>query len=289
LCLIIGESGDQWLYNSVGENATESRAICWPITAIAATRTSWCPTMPLLDHFRPPLSLQRHWESFHTTWASALADALNDDWLPPGYFAEEQVTAGGRVEIDVATFSASEQESHAQAGAGRATALLQPPRAWTVPEPTLVLPLVRLEEFAVRIYQSEGGPTLVAAIELVSPANKDRPETRRAFVTKCAAYLHSGISLVVIDAVTSRAAELHRELLRTLHPETALDAGPVLFAAAYRSVLRSEASLVECWHEPLSVGDVLPRLPLFIDATTAVPLDLEAPYSAALDRRRIVP
>jgi hypothetical protein len=245
--------------------------------------------MPLLDHFRPPLSQQRHWESFHTTWASAIADALNDDWLPPGYFAEEQVTAGGRVEIDVATFSAAEPVTVGEPGSGGASVLLQSPRAWTVPEPTLVLPLVRLEEFAVRIYQPEGGPTLVAAIELVSPANKDRPESRRAFAAKCAAYLHAGISLAVIDAVTSRTADLHGELMRLLHPETPLSAASPLFAAAYRAVQQEGESVVECWREPLAVGDVLPRLPLFIDAATAVPLDLETTYTAAVERRRIVP
>ena len=45
--------------------------------------------MPLLDHFHPPLSLERHWESFHAAWAGSLADALNRR-LPGGYFAEEQ-------------------------------------------------------------------------------------------------------------------------------------------------------------------------------------------------------
>ena len=25
--------------------------------------------MPLLDHFHPPLSDERHWESFHAAWA----------------------------------------------------------------------------------------------------------------------------------------------------------------------------------------------------------------------------
>jgi hypothetical protein len=43
--------------------------------------------MPLLDHFHPPLSQRRHWESFHSAWASALADALNEEWLPEGFFA----------------------------------------------------------------------------------------------------------------------------------------------------------------------------------------------------------
>jgi hypothetical protein len=69
----------------------------------------------LLDHFHPPLSQRRHWESFHSAWATALADGLNEDWLPEGYFAEEMITVGGRVEIDVATF---EEQSSAIAGNG---------------------------------------------------------------------------------------------------------------------------------------------------------------------------
>lgn len=242
--------------------------------------------MPLLDHFHPPLSLQRHWESFHTTWAGTLADALNDDALPPGYFAEEQVTAGGRIEIDVATFNSPEDVAAGERTAGGTATLLQPARVWSIPEPDFRVPLVRLEEFSVRIYQSEGGPTLVAAIELVSPANKDRPESRRAFTSKCAAYLHRGIALIVIDVVTSRNADLHRELLRMIAPDRPAGDVDSLHAAAYRSV---PDETLEGWIEPLAVGHGLPRLPLWIAPELAVPLDLEASYVAALERRRIVP
>ena len=35
--------------------------------------------MPLLDHFHPPLSERRPWESFHSTWCGSLADYLNRD------------------------------------------------------------------------------------------------------------------------------------------------------------------------------------------------------------------
>ena len=43
--------------------------------------------VPLMDHFHPPLHPRRHWESFHVTWAGAIADALNETLLPDGYFA----------------------------------------------------------------------------------------------------------------------------------------------------------------------------------------------------------
>src|SRR4029079_2665694 len=134
--------------------------------------------MPLLDHFHPPLSTQRHWESFHTTWATAIADALNEEWLPEGYFAEEQLHPAARVEIDVATF-----EENASAGRAGGVALVGP-RTYAPPTPTWTIPNVVIEGSELLVFSSEGGPTLVGAVELVSPANKDRPESRRAFTIK---------------------------------------------------------------------------------------------------------
>jgi hypothetical protein len=61
--------------------------------------------MPLLDHFHPPLSTERRWESFHSSWATKIADSLTEHWLPPNYIAEEHVHFGPSVEIDVATFA----------------------------------------------------------------------------------------------------------------------------------------------------------------------------------------
>src|SRR4051812_32041312 len=131
--------------------------------------------MKLLDHFRPPLSVRRHWHAFHNAWSTYLASHLNDQ-LPPGYFAEPNVQFG--IEIDVATIE--EGNGHGALGAP----------GWDVPEPTQTLPVATLGDLVeVQIFSREGGPTLAGAIELVSPSNKDRPEHRDAFVSKCAAYL----------------------------------------------------------------------------------------------------
>ena len=132
--------------------------------------------MPLLDHFHPPLSQRRHWESFHSAWATALVDALNQKWLPEGYFAEELITVGGRVKIDVATFEERPTSNGAIAVAKK---------TWTPPVPTLTMPGVFPDTFSVQVYSSEGGPTLVGSIELVSPSNKDRDTHRQAFSSIC--------------------------------------------------------------------------------------------------------
>ena len=59
-------------------------------------------------------------------------------------------------------------------------------------------------------------PELRAAIELVSPANKDRAGSRRTFAAKCTGYLQHGISVVIVDIVTSRSANLHAALFDVL-------------------------------------------------------------------------
>src|SRR5437763_16385261 len=111
--------------------------------------------MPLLDHFRPPLSDARHWESFHAAWAGSIADALNRDLLPPGYFAEEHVHVGSRVEIDVATFDAS---AAARAGASDQGAVAVATRAWAPPAPTTLWPAVFPDSLEVLVFSGEAGP-----------------------------------------------------------------------------------------------------------------------------------
>ena len=52
------------------------------------------------------------------------------------------------------------------------------------------------------IFDQQRGRELVAAIEIVSPAKKDRPETRQAFVSKCVAVLLKRIFVSIVDLVT---------------------------------------------------------------------------------------
>jgi hypothetical protein len=238
--------------------------------------------MPLQDHFHPPLSIERHWESFHAAWIASLADALNRI-LPEGYFAEERVHAGPSVEIDVATF---EGENCGVTGAGTATLA---GRAWAPPAPLASVPAVFADDFEVRVFSSRGGPTLVAAIEMVSPANKDRLETRQAFAIKCASYLHEGLGLVVIDVVTDRHANLHHAILDLMPGAHAprFAEKTHLYAVAYRPVRRDGRAEIDLWPCTLSLQAPLPVLPLALSADVSVPVDLEATYLETCQRRRL--
>src|SRR5207248_10475945 len=77
--------------------------------------------------------------------------------------------------------------------------------------------------------------TLFRSIELVSPANKDRTEHRRAFTAKCTAYLQHEVGLLIVDIVTERHANLHAELLEELAQDGVNSDSSDLYAVAYRA------------------------------------------------------
>src|SRR5262245_43145177 len=111
--------------------------------------------MPLLDHFHPPLSAERRWESFHANWATKLADALTERWLPPNYIAEEHVHLGPSVEIDVATFAREATASREEEGGAVATV---GSRVWAPPAADAGFPAVFPDTFEVRVLSTDTGP-----------------------------------------------------------------------------------------------------------------------------------
>jgi hypothetical protein len=243
--------------------------------------------MPLLDHFHAPLKDERHWEAFHSRWAGALADALNEV-LPKNYVAEEHTHSSNRVEIDVATFEKASSSPLAGSNGGGAVGVAS--EVWAPPAPALVLPSVFPEDFEVLVFSTRGGPTLVAAIELVSPRNKDRSASRRAFAVKCANLLHQGISLITVDIVTERLANLHNETMSIMEADAKYFLPPevALYAVAYRPIIRGEKEEIEVWPMPLAVGGVLPVLPLAINAELVLPVDFETTYADVCQKRRLI-
>ncbi|OWK45400.1 hypothetical protein FRUB_01731 [Fimbriiglobus ruber] len=131
---------------------------------------------------------------------------------------------------------------------------------------------------------------MVGAIELVSPANKDRPATRQAFAGKCVGYLRNQVGLIVVDVVTSRLHDLHRELLELLELDAPLaDWGspdPALYAVSYRTVPVEPARL-DLWPHPLALGRPMPVVPFWLGFDFVVPVDLEASYLATCELLRI--
>lgn len=241
--------------------------------------------MPLLDHFHPPLATERNWEGFHIQWTNAIVEQLNLDRLPPKYFAESNIYRGRDTEIDAApcdkwkTLPGSNDSDEGDA----ATMGWQPPRA-TIQH---AVNAFETDVCEVRVFNEAGFPTLVAAVELVSPRNKDRPESRRVFAIKCASYLQAGVSVIVVDVVTGRRHNLHEELFRLLELPNDEPFIADVYAAAYRVYRNPDADRLEAWPEPLEVSGELPTLPLWLAEDFAVPLGLEESYTATRQSLRI--
>ncbi len=208
--------------------------------------------------------------------------------LPARYTAEPRVHLGKNFEIDVCAFDVRGETSVGSrlSGPSMATAV------WAPPGPTLTPELDPTEfyEYEVLIFDQQRGRELVAAIELVSPANKDRPETRQAFVSKCAALVQKKICVSIVDLVTVMNFNLYCDVLDVFcqtDPAFAPDP-PATYAVTCRSHYLATRYRFESWAYPMVVGQRLPTLPIWLDNDHAISLDLEISYQQTCSTLRLI-
>lgn len=227
--------------------------------------------MPLRDHFHPPLDRKTSWDVLHGQWPAMMVMQLNSH-LPPQYVAGPLVHLGSEIEIDVGSFETG--FSPAQVGGNGET--------WRLPEPNVAVEteLLKVDNYEVQIYDEKHNRRLVAAIEIISPSNKDRPETRQVFVAKCEALLRKGVSVAIVDLVTAKDFNLYTDLLDLIGQQdlTLGESPPSIYAAACRWTPRGRKHVLETWSHTLQVGQPLPTLPIWLAENYHVPLDLEACY-----------
>lgn len=214
--------------------------------------------MPLRDHFRPPLDDVHSWSGLHGGWPAVMIQQLNKG-LPEQYFCAPTVHLGTIHGCDST-------------------------------ETRNLEPLLQGQDvYEVRIYERRRKRELVAAIEIVSPSNKDRPAHRLAFVSKVADLLAHGICVSIIDVVTTSNFNLYAELMDTidgLDPNLGNEPSPI-YAVTMRARHEGTRKLMDNWYYPLQLGHALPTLPTWLTSQFAVPLDLEASYEDACRALRI--
>jgi len=232
--------------------------------------------MPLRDHFHPPLLAELPWTSLYTLWVGKVVGRLNRT-LPGGeYRAFANLRLGPHVEADVAEFRRTGTNGfhHDPNTGGVATLSAAPPTLGRIP---LVLP----DDVEVQVAEGRHAMTLAAVIEFVSPANKKEKDERAAFVRKCAAYLHRGLGLMIVDVVTDRRTNLHDELMRAVGGGAHLLSGPT-YVSSYAPVHGPAGNAADVWAVPAPVGEPIPTLPLHLRRGPVVLPELEATYTEAL-------
>ena len=242
--------------------------------------------MPLRDHFRSPLNDHFSWDVVHGQWPALIVQQLGKI-LPPQYVAGPHIHLGAQAEIDIGTFESYSPSTFREADSGGvATAV------WAPTKPTSVIEteMADFDEYEVRIYDTQRGRQLVAAIEIISPGNKDRPESRRQFVAKCAELLRRHVSVVMVDLVTVRDFNLYDEMLEWIgqKPQALNGNHQSIYAISCCWRPHGLKRRLESWNYPLTVGSPLPMLPLWLSDELAIPLDLEASYEQTCRDLRIV-
>jgi len=233
--------------------------------------------MPIHDWSRTDAG---SFHDFHTAWIIHMRDALNQGILPDGYSAlSEQVVT--RMQTDVLALRSNFRPPPERAEGG--LALLEAPPAVGAPirpdpqrRPRLtVRPTRRLA------IHHNSGQAIVAVIEIVSPANKDRRDSVSAFTTKVTTLLEFGVCVLVIDLLPHGRHDprgMHGAVWRRYDttPYAIPPAAPLMFATYNWAGQEPTAYL-----EPTAVGRDLIDMPLFLRPDRYVNVPLDRTYMSA--------
>ena len=123
---------------------------------------------------------------------------------------------------------------------------------------------------------------LIAAVELVSPRNKDRQAACATYTNVYTGYLLKGVHLLLVD-VHRRPLQFSfaDQIAAELKMEQATCPAP--FAISYRvgEQTPSGGRFLAIWRRPLTVGATLPPMKLSLSVEESVVVDLEATYAKA--------
>jgi len=223
---------------------------------------------------------ERGWDSVHPLWLTYLLEHVQER-LPEGFKA----FLGGVPSLTVDSGHGKPDVGVRQWGAG--------PLADTtasvagVLEPDLEMS-VAFHLTPQRAIHVDFHGQLIAALEIVSPRNKDRVDVKEAYSNRYLGYLRLGVHLLLVDVIPRpKGYSFSDAITNGLGME--LPVLPAPFAAAYRvgetvPVGDETGSLVGLWRRPLRVGQALPTLPLPLNVHQAIMVDLEQTYQRATKR-----
>jgi hypothetical protein len=226
--------------------------------------------MPLHDWTDRP-----GWDGVHLLWITELLRWIKPR-LPEGYRAyigtAPTVAVGAPERPDV-----SVRQWPAEPPAAESPAPATEPN---LTEPDEEIAVASLDP-GVALYVEIRG-RLVAAVELVSPRNKDRPVARATYLARYLGYLLEGVHLLLVDVHRrplnfSFADRIAQELQMRQPP------CPPPLAVSYRVGEPAAAGgrLLAIWRRPLAADAALPTLPLPLSVGVSVSVDLEQTYTRA--------
>lgn len=238
--------------------------------------------MPIHDWTRVSAG---EFHAFHTGWLVSMQRSLNNGLLPDTIYALAEQHAG-EMHADVLTLERPEPDGSIGDSEHGGTLVLDRPPQTSVKATIAREPMLEARRRSLAIRHVSGN-RLVALVEVVSPANKDRSSAVERFIDKCVSAVQAGVHLVVIDLFPPRGegtGGLGAAVWREIGGEPDLtDPATSLTQVAVR--VGSEVLGIGCevFAEHVQVGVPMPDLPLFYAAEWYVNLPLERTYNEAFD------
>ena len=222
---------------------------------------------------------ERCWDGLHLLWLAQLLDWVQPR-LPPGFRAY----VGS---VPALTMEAGNGKPDVTVRGWRSPPSDAPPSgpAALAPDRAAVATFTLDPQRAIHV---DWHGQLIAAVEIVSPRNKDRLDAKARSTRRYLGYLRQGVHLMLIDVFAQPAgfsfADAISDDLGLGEPAT-----PPPHAISYRidGPVPLDAGMgtqVTLWRRPLTVGQPLPELPLALDEDKRVVIDLETTYHQAARR-----
>jgi Protein of unknown function (DUF4058) len=221
---------------------------------------------------------ERGWDGVHLLWLAQLLD-----WIQPRLPAGFRAYVGS---VPALTLEAGNGKPDVTVRGWRSPASDTPPSdSALAPDRETVATFTLDPQRAIHV---DWHGQLIAAVELVSPRNKDRLDSKERYTRRYLGYLRQGVHLMLIDVFSQPpgfsfadaiSADLGLDEPATLPPHAIsyrVD-GPVPRGAEM-------GTHVALWRRLLKAGQPLPELPLALDENQAVIIDLEATYHEAARR-----
>lgn len=231
--------------------------------------------MPLHDWTRVDAGV---FHSFHLKWIAEMDKALNGGILPEGYYSLAEQHAGANIPDLLTLHAGAEPASREGSGKGTSAVLEAAPRV----SRKMTIGDLRKGKRRTLAVRHVTGHRLVAILEIVSPANKDRWQSVADFVNKVEIALQCGVHALVLDLFPpgkNDPAGFPGAIWQRLEKTDQVYDLPTDESSTLASFVAGSA--VDIYLEHPQVGDILADMPLFLRPDLFVDLPLEATYQEA--------
>lgn len=215
---------------------------------------------------------------FHHAWIEEIKRSLNAGLLPSDYYAlAEQRTAGYGPDVLALQIDAGEEGFHEPSHRNGGLLVAKPQVAVTA-ETDMEFYRRKQNVVAVRHVSDD---RVVALVEVVSPGNKSSRAALRSFVEKTAQLLDQRIHLLLLDLHRPGNFDpqgIHGAIWEEIAEPWIAPTDRPLTLAGYESALT-----VRAFVQPLTIGEMLIDMPLYLEPNGYVLVPLENTYARAFD------